>query len=111
MRFRSTPLIALSIVLVLASALGGWHAPDDIDDYASPAHQHSDHNARFAPPTQQSPEHCVFCHWLRALGNGAPVATQVFASEAIQLKPVGALDGFVRTISRLALPSRGPPLV
>lgn len=113
LRFRSKPLIALSIVLVLAGALGGWHAPDDSDEYAAPAvHQHADHNARFTTPTEPtSPEHCVFCHWLRALGNGAPVATQLFAAETLQFIRVGELDSLVRTTSRLALPSRAPPLV
>lgn len=112
MRFRSTPLIALSIVLVLASALGGWHAPDDSDAYALPAgHQHADHDARFATPAQPAPDHCVFCHWLRALGNGAPVAAQPFAAEPVDVIRVGEPDGLVRTTSRLALPSRAPPLV
>ena len=113
LRFRSKPLIALSIVLVLAGALGGWHAPDDSDEYAAPAvHQHTDHNARFTTPTEPtSPEHCVFCHWLRALGNGATIATQLFAAEALQLIRVGELDGFLRTTSRLPRPARPPPLV
>ena len=113
MRFRSKPLIALSIVLVLVGALGGWHAPDDSDDYSSTAaHQHTDHDARFTTPTEPiSPEHCVFCHWLRALGNGAPIATQLFAAEAAQFILGGELDSLVRTTSRLALPSRAPPLV
>ena len=111
--FRSKPLVALSVVLVLAGSLGTWHAPDDADDYAALAvHQHTDHDARFAtetPPT--APEHCVFCHWFRGLGNGAPVATQLFAPKAVQFIRVGVLDGFIRTTSRLALPSRAPPLV
>jgi hypothetical protein len=114
LRFRSKPLVALSIVLVLASALGGWHAPDDSDEYPALAvHQHADHDARFAtPPTQPTPpEHCVFCHWLRALGNGAPAATQLFAAEAFQFVRIGKLDSSIRTTSRLALPSRAPPLV
>ena len=113
LRFRSKPIIALSIVLVLAGALGGWHAPDDSDEYAAPAvHQHTDHNARFTTPTEPtSPEHCVFCHWLRALGNGAPVPTQVLAAQSVQFIRVGALAGRVRATSRLALPSRAPPLV
>jgi hypothetical protein len=109
LRFRSKPLIALSIVLVLASSLGGWHAPDDQD--AIPlAHQHADHNASFTTQTQPAPEHCVFCHWLRALGSGAPVAAQLFHAEPVQLVRAGALDAFVRTTSRLAVPSRAPPL-
>jgi len=113
LRFRSKPLAALSIVLVLASALGGWHAPDDRDEYATPAvHQHADHDARFAAPTQPTaPEHCALCHWLRALGNGAPVATQAFAVESAQFIRVGAVVGRVRTTTQFALPSRAPPLV
>ena len=110
--FRSKPLIALSIVLVLAGALGGWHAPDDNDDYASAvAHQHADHDARFGTATQPTaPEHCAFCHWVRALGNGAPVAAQRFAADQPQFIRASECDSFVRTTSRLALPSRAPPL-
>lgn len=113
MRFRSTPLVALSIVLVLASALGGWHAPDDRDEFAVPTvHQHADHDARFAAQTEPTaPEHCAFCHWLRAFGNGAPVATQVLAAQSVQFIRVGALVGRIRATSRLAVPSRAPPLV
>jgi hypothetical protein len=112
-RFRSKPLAALSILLVLVGTLAGWHAPDDSDDYAAPAlHHHADHNARFATPTHPiTPEHCVFCHWLRALGNGAPVATQRFHSQRTQFIRLGDRDAFVRTAALLALPSRAPPLV
>lgn len=112
MRFRSKPLVALSIVLVLTGALGGWHAPDDSDEFAATvAHHHADHNARFTTPTEPtSPEHCVFCHWLRALGNGAPVATQVFAAEQVQFIRAGDFDHIVALTSRLALPPRAPPL-
>ena len=112
MGFRSKPLVALSIVLVLASALGGWHAPDDNDDYPAPAvHQHADHDARFGSATSPTaPEHCAFCHWLRAFGNGAPVATPLIAAEPVQYIRIGTLDGIVRTTERLALPSRAPPL-
>ena len=112
LRFRSKPLAALSIVLVLVGTLSGWHAPDDRDDDAVPVvHQHADHDARFGTATQPTgPEHCAFCHWVRALGNGAPVATQRFAAEVAQFTRVGELDVFVRTTSRLALPSRAPPL-
>jgi hypothetical protein len=111
-RFRSKPLVALSIVLVLASALGGWHAPDDSDEFAAPAvHHHADHDARVSTTTHPTaPEHCAFCHWLRALGNGAPVATQVFAAQSVQFIRAGAFAGRVRATSRLALPSRAPPL-
>lgn len=111
--FRSKPLAALSIVLVLVGTLGGWHTPDDRDDDAvAVVHQHADHDARFGPATQPTgPEHCAFCHWVRALGNGAPVAAQRFAEGLAQTLRVGDFDSFVRTTSRLALPSRAPPLV
>jgi hypothetical protein len=113
LRFRSKPLVALSIVLVLASALGGWHAPDDSDENVAPAvHHHADHDARFATTTQPTaPDHCAFCHWLRAFSNGAPVATQIVATQPFQFIRVGTFVGRVRTASRLALPSRAPPLV
>ena len=110
MGFRSKPLVALSIALVLAGSLGSWHAPDDTDAFA--AHQHTDHNARFAAQTHPTaPDHCVLCHWFRGLGNGAPVAAQLFASQAVPFSRVGTLDGFIRTTSRLSLPCRAPPLV
>ena len=112
LRFRSKPLVALAIVLALAGTLGGWHAPDDRDDDAVPVvHQHADHDARFGTATQPAgPEHCAFCHWLRALGNGAPVSTQLFAAERVQFIRAGELDGFLLTISLLSLPARAPPL-
>jgi hypothetical protein len=74
-------------------------------------HQHADHDARFAAPQPSSPEHCLFCHWLRALGSGAPVATQLIAADRVRFIHVSELDGFVFTTARLALPSRAPPLV
>jgi len=112
LRFRSAPLIALSIVLVLASALGGWHAPDDIDEYAATAiHQHADHDARFSTASQPTaPEHCALCHWLRAFGSGSPVSTQIVAAEAIRFITAGERNDFVRAASQLTLPSRAPPL-
>ena len=113
MGFRSKPLVALSIVLVLTSALGGWHAPEDRDDHAAAAiHHHADHDARFTSPTQPTaPEHCAFCHWLRAFGNGAPAATQIFAAQATRLVRITGVADRIRTADRLALPSRAPPLV
>jgi mono/diheme cytochrome c family protein len=112
LRFRSKPLVALSIVLVLASSFGGWHAPDDSDEYVVAAvHQHADHDARFAAPASPFSEHCAFCHWLRAFRNGAPAATDLVAAEPVQFIRLASRDGLVRTASRLALPSRAPPLV
>jgi hypothetical protein len=111
LRFRSKPLAALSIVLVLTSALSGWHAPDD-DDYAAPAlHHHADHDARFeSSASPAASEHCAFCHWLRAFGSGAPVATHLIAADGVQFVLAHARDVRVRTTLGLAIPSRAPPL-
>ena len=112
LRFRSKPLAALSIVLVLVGALGGWHTPDDVDDYAlPPSHQATDHDATINSPSQRTaPEHCALCHWLQALGKAAPAAPQVITGGASQVIHAAALFERVRTADRLALPSRAPPL-
>ena len=112
MRFRSKPIAALSIVLVLVGALGGWHTPDDIDEYRGPAsHQRTAHEGRVAPPAQpDAPEHCALCHWLQALGKAAPPTAQSIAAGSIQMARAGALFAHIRTADRLALPSRAPPL-
>jgi hypothetical protein len=113
LRFRSTPFIALSIVLVLASALGGWHAPDDIDDFPAAAiHHHPDHDARLSAASQPTaPEHCALCHWLRAFGSGSPVATHAFAAAPVRFIRAGERSDFARAASQLTLPSRAPPRI
>lgn len=110
--FRSKALAALSVVLILASALGSWHAPDDRDDFETPAvHHHGDHDARFSAATHPTaPEHCALCHWLRALGNGALVATGSPVVEPSQLMTAGTRRAPVRSTERLSLSSRAPPL-
>ncbi len=111
LRFRSKPIAALSILLVLTGALGGWHAPDDRDEVIPVAHQHADHDARFgASNAPTAPEHCAFCHWLRAFGDGAPVASQVLAFEPRQPVRLSAVTEHVRAAAVLALSSRAPPL-
>jgi hypothetical protein len=112
LRFRSKPVAALSIVLVLVGALGGWHTPDDLDDYALPAaHQSIHHDARVtAQPQTKAPEHCALCHWLQALGKAAPAAPQAVVFQSSQLIHDVARLERVRTADRLALPSRAPPL-
>jgi hypothetical protein len=111
LRFRSKPIVALSIVLVLASALGGWHAPDDVDDFAAQTTgQRTHHDARVTTETQPTaPEHCALCHWLQALGKAAPVSPQLLPRESFERVRAGILLEHVRTADRLALPSRAPP--
>ena len=111
MRFRSKPLAALSIVLVLVGALGGWHTPDDVDDYAAPTAHRTNHEARVTTTSQPTaPEHCALCHWLQALGKAAPAAPQVLAGNSSELIHSRALFERIRTADRLTLPSRAPPL-
>lgn len=112
LRFRSKPVAALSIVLVLVGALGGWHTPDDVDDYALlGTHQPTNHDAHLTAPSQRTaPEHCALCHWLQALGKAAPGTPQVLAADSFEVIRVGSLFELVRTADRIALPSRAPPL-
>jgi hypothetical protein len=112
LRFRSKPIVALSIVLVLASALGGWHAPDDVDDFGTQTtQQRTNHDARVTTETRPTaPEHCALCHWLQALSKAAPVSPQQLARESFELVHAGVPVERARTADRLAVPSRAPPL-
>jgi hypothetical protein len=110
-RFRSKPLVALSILLILAGAMGGWHDPDDRDDESvTVVHHHTNHDERFTTSHQVAPDHCAFCHWLRTLGDGAPVAVQLASAESLSLVGSFAFVGHVQAGNRLALPARAPPL-
>ena len=111
-RFRSKSLAALSVLLILAGAMGSWHEPDDRDGDANlVVHHHTNHDERFTPAAHpEPPAHCAFCHWLRSLGNGAP-ATVLAVSAALPslVSPLPVLE-YVQTGDRLAVPSRAPPL-
>jgi hypothetical protein len=111
-RFRSKPLVALSILLILAGAMGGWHAPDDRDDdIAVSQHHHTNHDERFSTASDPvAPEHCAFCHWLRTLGNGAPASGQVAAAQSARLIGRFAVLEHAQAGDLLILPSRAPPL-
>ena len=111
-RFRSKPLAALSILLILAGAMGSWHEPDDRDGEPSiVVHHHTNHDERFTPAVHpEPPAHCAFCHWMRSLGNGAPVTVQALASALPTLVSPLAFQAYVQTTDRLALPPRAPPL-
>ena len=112
-RFRSKPVVALSIVLVLAGTLGGWHTPDDVsDEYGAPAtHLRTNHDAHLTTLAHRAaPEHCGLCHWLQAFGNAAPPAAQAIAPELSQVIRAGALLKHIRSADRLAVSSCAPPL-
>jgi hypothetical protein len=110
-RFRSKPLVALTILLTLVGAMGGWHAPDDRDDDAVPlVHHHTQHNERFTTAADPAPEHCAFCHFLRTFGNGKPATMQVAAAAAPRLIRQFAFLEHAHSSARLVLPSRAPPV-
>ena len=87
---------------------------DDSDAYDGPGgHQHADHDARFAAPTHPAPDHCVFCHWLRALATaprgGAAVrgrAVDLFAPES----PTASSEQHPGSLFRLARLRSSDPL-
>jgi hypothetical protein len=110
-RFRSTPFVALMLLLTLSGAMGSWHAQDDYDgDAAFLAHDHTAHHERFTAPARQSaPEHCAFCHWLRAFGTGAPAALQRLTVAPASVVTRATAVTRVRMLARLSLPSRAPP--
>jgi len=109
--FRSRPLVALSIVLILTGASGAWHQPDDRDEPARVVHQPGHHDERIgdAKPAG-APEHCALCHWLRAFGNSAP-ATKAFVAPVVVGRLLSsAIAEAVHSTDCLVRSSRGPPL-
>lgn len=111
MRSRSKVLAYLFIVLTLLGPTGSWHAFEKDPDFAGPvAHDHSQHHARFrgaAPST--APEHCAFCHWLRAFGSGQAEETAHHAVVRTTSTVVHASSDSPRTAERPQQPSRAPP--
>ncbi|HVZ21659.1 MAG TPA: hypothetical protein VG871_11380 [Vicinamibacterales bacterium] len=100
-----------AVVCASTSGLGhtGW---DDAD--GDPIAVHHDHNAhRFKSGSlpASAPDHCLFCHSLRTLGNGL-VATHAMVPEgddaAVARPAVTVLAG--RLLDPRA-PSRAPPSV
>jgi hypothetical protein len=112
LRFRSKPLVALTILLTLAGAMGGWHAPDDRDgETVITEHHHTNHNERFTTASDDvAPEHCAICHFLRTFGNGKPAAMQVVARASQSVSRQFAVPEHVHDSALLVLPSRAPPV-
>jgi len=112
LRFRSRPLVALSIILILAGASGAWHQADDRDgEPAGVVHQPGHHNERVghAKPAG-APEHCALCHWLRAFGKTAPAKTAFVAPVIVGRLLCSVIAEAVHSTDRLVHSSRGPPL-
>ena len=111
--FGRTGSRALAVLLASTVSCGAIHA--DWDDVAcDPAPVHHDHNAhrlRAGTLPSGAPDHCLFCHSLRSLGNGL-VATQASAADATSTTAVRPSN--VILPSRLlasSAPSRAPPSI
>ena len=62
-----------------------------------------------ATRVNQTPAHCVLCHWLQSLRAGGVGASRlVFAHEVGPARTVSAVQR-VCTVAPLGLPSRAPP--
>lgn len=109
MRFRSRSLAALSIVLVLTSAIGAWHEPDDRDGEPVRVTLGGDHARLDNVRPTSAPEHCALCHWLRAFGSASPTRGQVLAP-AVSARPIVSAPIAPRYLTAAAaITSRGPP--
>ncbi len=74
------------------------------------AHDAGDH-AFTADAPEATPEHCVICHWARALRLSPAVATRLVAvvtTATLRLVPFDVLPASAPALSRL--PARAPPL-
>jgi hypothetical protein len=110
-QFRSRPLVALSILLILTGVSGAWHQPDDRDEPARVLHQPGHHNERIGDAKPASaPEHCALCHWLRAFGSKAPAATALVSPAIVRRLLSSAIVEAAHSTDRLVRSSRGPPL-
>jgi hypothetical protein len=108
---RSKPVAWILVLLMLSGAVGSWHAGDDHEDDAGALlHDHSAHHERWAPPAQSAaPAHCALCHWLRAMGTGAPRDAHLARVDTLGLSVTTATVAHIRMSDRLNLPSRAPP--
>ena len=108
---KALALFLASVVSIGTAGFGhsGW------DDAAcDPIPVHHDHNAhRFHSGRLPggTPDHCLFCHSLRSLGNGL-VATQAFVADAADIATVRISASLIAGRLRDSnAPSRAPPTV
>jgi hypothetical protein len=62
------------------------------------------------PSAAAAPEHCIFCHWHRAVSGAMPSATARFASPSIAQSPCQLLVSRLTAVSFSSHSSRAPPL-
>ena len=115
-RTHRTPrkLLALLLAsLVSIGAAGFGHSGWD-DTACDPIPVHHDHNAhRFQSGRLPAgaPDHCLFCHSLRSLGNGL-VATQLVVGDESQTAAVRiSTSSIVGCPLDSSAPSRAPPAI
>jgi len=118
-RFRRFPRAAIRLLAVLLAsvvsigAAGFGHSGWD-DAACDPIPVHHDHNAhRFHSGRLPAgaPDHCLFCHSLRSLGNGL-VATQLFVADGSQAAAVRiSASTIAGRLLDSSAPSRAPPVV
>ena len=115
-RFHRVFINALALVLASVVAIGtagfghsGWD-----DAGCDPIPVHHDHNAhRFHSGRLPAgaPDHCLFCHSLRSLGNGL-VATHLFVAGGSQAAAVRiSASTIAGRLLDSSAPSRAPPVV
>lgn len=107
-------LLALCLASLVSIGTAGFGHSGWDDAACDPIPVHHDHNAhRFHSGTLPAgaPDHCLFCHSLRSLGNGL-VATQLFVADGSQ---AAAVRIWTSTIVGCPLdssaPSRAPPAI
>jgi len=108
---RSRALALLLAVLTMLGTSGSWHAATDDPDCAPlSAHDHRAHHESIGAANQATPPaHCAICHWLQAFRSGdvghsrVPLAVDVASADPL------LSSAAIRSIDRIALPSRAPP--
>ena len=120
MRVAARKAIACLSLLVFTgslalSSLPSRHVLVGLDaDCASPfVLGHQDTQLDDATRAQSAPaEHCVLCHWLRAVGNARPAPTGVSAPAVIRRESASIARHVVpRDAARSDAPSRAPPVL
>ena len=111
-RKAAVKMLALLLASVVSFGVAGFNHTGWDDGACDPIPTHHDHNAhRFKSGALPAgaPDHCLFCHSLRSLGNGL-VATQTVVADSsgtatIRTSIVVLAGRFLDSNS----PSRAPP--
>jgi len=108
---RLVALVLASVVCFGASGLGHSGGDDLACDLISVHHDHNAHRFQSGTLPTGAPDHCLFCHSFRSLGNGL-VATHAPVADTTQAASIRASN--IVLAGRLLdpnAPSRAPPSV